>query len=507
LVSDAMPQPSRDSGGQPSENSSQPHARAATAEGELDAKRELTGKVAATLLVVAAVWTALSWASTAFAQPPGAMLPGGSGGEGMQPVDLKAQLEPLKQDDLEFSPDQIDPKWRDQFLIVNELIRADDYTVFNKTENGKFRQALKSDNLTPAERDLLAKGARIRTLRLSLEENRRSLRDCVDEIVKDMELYGTGAPAREYALQEFTKNAKLLLDNQIHVRIAAAILLRSLNGEKANPIRRTPARPYVGALDIMLEILSNPNQHEAVKIQAVKGVERICLDGDPKVDIRMKIAETLAQQLKEPKTNPWYQMVIARALGACNISVNLQQQPFVAQVLLESMNDRSRHPMVRCEAARSLGRVPFDNPSINMALVTYELAELTYEMGSVYNRYPTLSYWSTCFWNLYLGFHPESNSEEAKGAGLLELVKKSTFRASATLVTDAYQNAVKVVNGVLVEPVVGNRKPMDNNKLQPLAQWLQANKPASDVLQPGMPSINPPAAPPATTNDQASATR
>ena len=491
------------------EHPKQPGAVAAAREKE---QTELLGKVASGLLIVAGLWTLLSWCNVAFSQPP--MAPGmGPGGAGMGPdgmmpvVDPMSQLEPLKPEELVFKPEDIDEKWRDQFLLVNELIRPEDYNVFYKTENGKFKAALKSSNLTRDERDVITKGARVRTLRLSLEENRSSLRDNVDELIKDLELYGTGPAGRTLALEEITKNAKLLLDNQFHVRIAAAILLRSLNEEKANPIKRTPAKPYVGALDVMIEILNSPTQHEAVKIQAVKGVERICTDSTPPptVDIRMKIAAALVNQLKDNQANSWYQMVLARALGACNISVNLQQQPFVAQALLEAMNGRSRHPMVRCESARSLGRVPFDNPSINMPLIAFELGELAYEMGSIYNRYPTLSYWSTCFWNIYLGFHPESPSEEAKGAGLLKLVEKPAFRGSAALVDAAYQNVVKVVNAVLVEPTIGNRKPMDPKKLQPLVQWLQENKPDNDRLQPGMPPLTPasPAAP--AGNNQASA--
>ncbi len=448
--------------------------------------------IVTTLLVMGALVTLVLWTSSAFGfqgemimDDPSMMDPG------MMPGMMLPEPDPIEPEPLVFNPDDINPKYRDQYMLVKELISKDEYDAYYKTEDRKFRVALKSSALSPQDRQLIEKGARLRTYRLSLEENRKNLRTIVDEIIRDLELHGTGDAGRKLALEEFSKRAKDLLDNQFHVRIAAAILLRSLNESRADAIKRIPAKPYVGCLETFIAIMGNPEQHEAVKIQAVKGMERICTDSNPTVDIRLKIATAIVDELKNNQYHTWYQMVLAKSLAACNISVDIQQKPFVAQVLVEAMNDLRRHPIVRCEAARSLGRIPYDNPSIDVGLISYEIAELTFQMGSIFNRSPDRSYWSGCFWNLYLGFHPENTVEKAASLGLLELTSKAAFRPAQAVTKDAYDNSLKVINNVFSQPNIQARRPLQPANLNALAEWLKANKPAKDVLLPGMPSVNP----------------
>lgn len=376
---------------------------------------------------------------------------------------------------------------QDSFAAAKELITEEEETNFKRILS-KYRGALRSGNTGTQETNFIKEGAKINVLRLSLKKNREEIRKMVDEVIRDIELHGKGA-SKELMLAEVHKQAIKLLDNSLPVRINAAILLRSLNTEKEkiDGTAQKVARPYQPVATTFIDILKDKSQHQAVKIQAVKGLERICEDGSPgpKVDIRYKMAQAIIDELKNPQLHPWYQRTCARALPKTDIVYNTNKQPFAVQILAEILVDTKRNWHVRSQAAKSLGRLKLDG-QLNVELLAFEITYFCLQMSVAYNQNLNNPIWRHSFFDVYLAFQPEDEIEKGNGAGLLSQTQRlAQFKA---FTKSAYDENLKLVNSVFSAQ---NNRPIPRATQQEVNSWVKQNQPANFSVMQGMPSLRP----------------
>ncbi len=279
-----------------------------------------------------------------------------------------------------------------------------------------------------------------------------------------------------------------------HVRLNVAYLLGELIVRKGDPSKGIPAARYTDAAYPLCDVVNEPRQLDAIKVVAVRGLVRLMQTGQPDApyDLKLKVAESFANQLKRPYQRSlqrqrvdshlqhiWYQEVLVEGLAGVGIMVNKQAEPFVETVLGGVMADPNRHFLARTAAAKAIGRAPLLG-AFDDGLRSYQLAELAGQMAAAYNKAPVKGYWTRCFQQLYFAFKAVSKSETTvagKPAGLLGQVGTARLQ-------DAYSQVVPLVAHVIVQPTVaadGKQyyQPISSATLKPLTDWLAENRPAN----------------------------
>ena len=288
-----------------------------------------------------------------------------------------------------------------------------------------------------------------------------------------------------------------------HVRLNVAYLLGELIVRKGDPSKGIPAARYTDAAYPLCDVVTEPRQLDAIKVVAVRGLVRLMRTGqpDPPYDLRLRVAECFANQLKRPYQRSlmrqrvdshlqhiWFQEVLVEGLAGVGIMVNKQAEPFVETVLGDVMADPNRHFLARTAAAKAIGRAPLAG-AFDDGLRSYQLVELAGQMSAAYNKAPAKGYWLRCYQQLYFAFKAISKNEmtvAGKPAGLLGQVATAKLQ-------DAYSQVVPLVAHVIVQPTVaadGKQyfQPISSETLKPLTDWLAENRPAN--YEPLVPSTN-----------------
>lgn len=397
--------------------------------------------------------------------------------------------------------------------ITKELLTEGDETEFRKKGvEVAYQNALKATNPSDEEKKALDAAAKHFVYRFTLKKFREEetpvkkdpkgdqpktttsaaekvrLPDLRKNILNSIRTYAKTPAAREYFLKSLTDRLAEILDNHFLVRLNAVLLLGQLQSDNGNPQKGIEPTPYVGAYSVLVKVVKDEKQHIALKIQAVRGLTRICRGAlaDPNDKRRAEIAVALAPELSKKSSHWWYQMVLVEALGTAGVTYdpNNKQSPVILQALAEVVADKNRHFQVRTDAARAIGYLPLDG-NVNFAPVAYELVNLGYQLSVAYNAKPTREAWSNYFLSLYLAFKaPNSNIKIAGGKrkpGLLEALPNSKE------VKDAYEQVVLMTAHVLN----ANGKQFSADQLKAITGWQQSHPLANDRIAPGLPPIAP----------------
>lgn len=373
------------------------------------------------------------------------------------------------------------PPKRHPFLDLDKplLTDAEEAALSSRKAVTNFKNALnRAGALQDQDKQALRDGARLRVYKMTMKKHRESLRTLRDEILRDLEsvqrIKKGNTPARLFLLGEIKDRAAELLDNNLYVRISAAFLLQKLNKEEGYLIKKIPGVAYVPAAAPLLAAVVDKEQHVAVKIVAVTGLSRILTEGEP-ADVSKRahdIARALVAQLDLPDLKDWYQWRLVEALGATGIGRDRASgEPFVIQQLAKVMADERRNWIVRCEAARSLGRVPL--AGVNVSPLVYELVNLAHQMALRFDQKPTRYPWQSCFEQLFVAFRPENVAAVTPRPGLLQ--------QNVTTVREAYEMVVAMRNHIQTQ---SNAK-MSAELLNKVQGWLQNKKPTSFTIAPG----------------------
>ncbi len=400
-----------------------------------------------------------------------------------------------------FSPPRAIPEI---MRISKPLLTAAEEREYLRSADGRgFASALRTGKRSRSADQMIRKGVRYRLYKMTMKKNQGALHKIREELLRDLKGAGllekkleAKVSFREFVVQEVTARAEELLDNNFHVRLQAVIVLAQLNLLEEDRRNKQPAVAFTPAAEVLLKVVVDKDQPQAMKIQAVKGLKRIALLGRPDNDLKFRIADNLVEQLTDENLHYWYQMRLAEALGAIDLFLHRNTQtPFIVDALSKVVVDRKRHWIVRCQAARSLGRahlVPQGTGGraggkVNVRLIAYQIADLGRQMADGYNKNPRAFYWKDCYFKLYLAFQPLDDGEKRRHAGLLmrmEQIKDPRFAADKQLVKDAYQAVVLPLARDVLKPNAPARLPKE--MLNEIDEWLLKKKPPNVRIWPGL---------------------
>jgi hypothetical protein len=367
--------------------------------------------------------------------------------------------------------------------------------------------ALKSLSPNNAIEQQIREGVKYRVERLTMPENWPNMGNRTRDLVNDLDVFAKDTPrAREIAARAAVEELdKLLFSDQPKVvKINAAWLLARLN--IVTPRVGTPAVPFAPAAEPLVKALRDPNQSLDVKVAAVRGVERIMEDGDASRQMRDQIAAALTNELANIDNlvpgdgRNWYHWRLVDALGAVRFPRSMTQQPTVVDALWNAMHDEDLSWRIRSRAVRSLGELDLDT-SFNIPLLMHQIVLMAGTMTAEYNKNPNLSFWRTCFSDLYFAFRAQTSEQQQKGWGLLQNPPAGT----RDVIEGAYQVVLPLVNGVLKHD---KPQPVPVALLGAASKWMQANKPTDKKIHPqAKPLSDAPAQPEAVPAGDSNASR
>ncbi len=380
-------------------------------------------------------------------------------------------------------------------ITPNPLMTLEQEKLFLKVRQIAYASARKIQNPSKAEEKLIREGVRSRVYRLTIPENWAHIANLRAELVSDIDRFiGDSNPrARAIALSAAVKHlTELLSDQPDIVKLNAVLLLGELNEKNADRQNRIPAIPYAGAAEPLLQTIESSDQPTSVKVVSLRAMGRILKDGKLPRSMRDRVTKVLVDELhaatdsKLTDGQSWYQWRLIDTLGMVGEARNVIQQPLVVDALWETMLNEALPWHLRTQAARSLSQIQFDS-SFNVGLVAHEIVKLSGKMTVQYNQNPNRAYWRRCFMDLYFAFNPKEKAEIERGWGLRQQVESGALRPHAKLVNGAYEQVLKMVNGVMEH---NPPRPVAVKTLKEAVEWLNANPPTDQKLHQGAQTVD-----------------
>jgi hypothetical protein len=366
-------------------------------------------------------------------------------------------------------------------MTLDQPLAADDTIAKWKKDVNEYQKRLRQGDMTPAGKAVISNGIKYRIALMTLKDNQQNLHKFREDLtVRDMNLAGLllNKPQqvkdfRRFVMEEVAKEAAPLLENNFYVRVHGATLYGELNLTVENSDKTLKLETYTPAVEPLRKVLRDPNQPEAVKIAAARGIVRLVRFGELPANKRFETAKDVLAALAVPDIHYWYQMRLIDALSTLDVPKDLEtQKPTIVPALTAIVLDPKRNWHVRAEAARALGRVPLD-PQVNISNLVQALAQLGLDMTKAAQQQPKQPQWKMTFYKLYLAFQPhnaEDRDAAKKGkAGLLNNA------SAAALAKQPYDLVVPVLNNVL------NDKPITAEQVKGFEDWVSKNSPRSAV--------------------------
>lgn len=400
--------------------------------------------------------------------------------------------------------------------IDNELFTDGQETEFNKKSRTAFEKALGSAALTDEEKKLIDAGAKYWVHRFTMKKYREEeapkkvektgpdkvanpkerLPDLRKRFLDLIKLSGKTQVAREYFLKQVTDlcGKDDILGNHFVVRQNIILLLGQLPQSNPTVPKNTEQPPYDPAYAVLLKVIKDDKQHDALKVDALIGLLRICRLGLPLPDAnndrkRAEIAMALVPELAKKSTHWWYQCRLAECLGMAAVTFDPANKtnPIVLQTLAEAVADDTRHFQARVEAAKAIGRLPLDS-QLNIAPVVHQIVKLGYQIVQTHNANPKKEPWGNYFFTpqpqlgfgLYYAFRSENGAARVPGGkrkpGLLDALPASKE------VKDAYEQVLQMTLHFIDNP--GKQADTKN-----FLEWLRTRAPQNTRITAGSPEL------------------
>lgn len=420
--------------------------------------------------------------------------------------------------------------------IDNELYTDGDEKEFVRKFKTAFEKALQSAALTDEEKKNIDAGAKYHIYRFTMKKYREEeappkkedrpaiggppkppagpkerLPDLRKTLLSLIKLSAKTPVAREYFLKQLTDRSAELLDNNFVVRQNIILLLGTLSSSYPPTGKPIEPTPYDPAYAVLLKVIKDDKQHEALKVDALIGLQRICRLGLPLPDAnndrkRAEIALALVPELVKKNTHWWYQCRLAECLGAAGVTYDPANKtnPIVLQTLAEVVADDQRDLQARVEAAKAIGRLPLDN-QLNIAPVVHHIVILGYQIVQANNANPKKLPWVNYFFTpqpqlgfgLYYAFRSESKDARVAGGkrkpGLLEALPATKE------VKDAYEQILAMTLYLIDNP----GKQMADAQLKSIQDWLRQRDPPNKRITAASPPLGAKAPKPANDNGAA----
>jgi hypothetical protein len=369
----------------------------------------------------------------------------------------------------------------------------------------KFEDLKKKADFKQEDLELLDRMTRYQVFSLTrLDGPWKTNRDEIEKIL-DNEGFGTDKFRREYKslLQKYLTQ---LLDNHLWTRVNAMKLLAKLEDE--------------GNIDLFVKQIRDPQQHEAVKLWAIKGIGQLGQRRISQVDLEARAVAALLDTLTQKgELQSFTRQTIVQALGAVGrpMRTAIKKDCEVSIELLKIMRDPANRRWDRHEAMIALAQlqIPADI-DYNFQLVAHEIGQFVADASAAALRDPAIDDLRT---HLFLVFAHESLvgkqrvNSVSKEAVFYLADKAKRHPIAKTKGDPEYVRAL----GEMVHKLAGtslmvykiNQKPENldarikqiraelkgmgfDQQINELNSLLQAKQPRSTKLTPEAPDLGPP---------------
>ncbi len=375
-----------------------------------------------------------------------------------------------------------------------------DERTFKREIQLRYREPLKKNQLTSADKALLAKAAHYLVFQLIKEDEKFDRASIRRKIHQDLRSKNTSDAGRQYMLEQLAFRCGQLLQEPLgEHKLQGALLLSELNTAYSNE-RGVPDVPYVGAYQPLLKCFELDDRFIDTKSVAAEALGRILRDGEPALTIRIEIAKALAaeinrlveQQASQEKAldigRTWHLWKVTTALGFCNRIYDLRKVPEFPDALMAVLANDRLDWLSRARAAHSLSRLPYDSSS-NLAVINFETARLTRDMVRTYNEKSSAwSLWRLVAGRIYATYETEHGSvERSQRIGLMYQVERPGLGKYKAEITEARDLILPILNTLLANPPQPPtvRWPKINpSDIEALSKWLEQHDPGTRKITP-----------------------
>lgn len=413
------------------------------------------------------------------------------------------KLKNLKKPLLPLGADDTFKRYRSYFQKA--LSAGTPAATLSKPQKGIFKPTLKThlDVITDGIKYWVYRFAEIAERENLPQLSREFLNSYIRLLAKNLKGAPGFGPFREQVFKLVSDNCRDLLSNNFYVRLHALYLVAQLDVIVAD--RDIQPFTYVGSHELLLEVINDTDQHLALRVAALKGLQRILYSnaamsqapGVPPIriteltkDQRHDIVASVVTLLQQPGQHIWFQRQLVQALGMCQVVRTAgNAQVDVVAVLRQVLTDRQmRHWTISAEASHAISQLPLGAADDIDGLVFDTLVLETQMIGAFNNEPPPKSFfWKRCFGLMYLTYKPPAADQRRRVEGLVIKATEGPLAAKkAKIVESVYPVMREVLKDMLKEtPLISPAT------LQLLNAALKANKPAQAAAGPNPPRVNP----------------
>lgn len=358
-------------------------------------------------------------------------------------------------------------------------------------QNGfrKYRGLIRggTSDRRPAEMKILKAGLKYRIYQMTdraVQDDPAAIENALTSIRREIGQAGSAinnnqqkAQFRELVFREMTPLLKELLRNNLLARSCAIEILNDL--EVVPPGLQGRMVMYDEVDNILIEILDDPKQPNAVKVRAANSIANYLQKHDAIPQIQMSMASAIERQLKLPYTSVAHQDVMLNALEEISVPRQLvaPNRHIAFSIAAELMQNRSRDIRIRCHAAAIFGRAGFDNRT-NFTPLAWAIADLTGETAFMFQQgNKELLKWKDCGYHLYRAFHhwvPAGAQSGPPGypKGMLNRDSRNTT------IREAWDVSIPLMVALC------SQKGAAGKDMLKLIEWTKKNKPADLKFDP-----------------------
>ena len=279
---------------------------------------------------------------------------------------------------------------------------------------------------------------------------------------------------RELVYRESLPLIKQLLQDNLLARSAGLEL--ALEMEVVAPRGGARIEMFDQVDDLILSVLNDQTQPDAVKIRAANSAKRYLIKANAIPQIQNALAEALIAELNRPFAGVALQNAVLMALEYVTSPRQLvgERKPIVLEAVVNVMSDQTRELRLRCRAARVAGRTGYD-AQVNFEPIAWKVAELTLETAARFSQDQNKDKpdWDFCGWYLYTAFHHE-NKQETQGRPPGEPKGFLNRDAKSEVIRSGYVTAVGPMGQMMFE-----NSAVDVRQLTSLAKWTDKNIPSN----------------------------
>jgi len=386
-------------------------------------------------------------------------------------------------------------QWTRDLRNMSKPLLEGDYEAEYVKIRSAYNSLLSSGGNLNSGRDLevLQKALELRILRAAdpaVQQDAQLMKDVLEQVRRELARAGgaiTNAQTKQRFRQDYCREVmkvlKKLLDNNWEARSFALSLMPDLEVVPAGfNVRRVEVFDEVPG--VLLGVLTDgENQPDSIHMRAAAEISRFLRKTDSPPLEQMKLASGLASELQRSDTEIAYQLELVRALSHISQPREVVGRPVPTALaaLVDAMSDTQRHILVRCEAAKGIGRAGFD-AQINFEPLAWKTVQLSVQAGAIYNqqRNPQMEWvFSLSGADLYFAFHHEDADFKTgrNPQGMLNRAPRSQ------IVNDAYQQVLRIA------PRMWFGESIPNADLLAVNKWVNENVPDNMTWDTNAPAL------------------